>query len=215
MYKEWIIKGLEKQGKTRMGLAKALGIAHPQITRMLNGTRRIKADELERISDYIEEPIPAADVQPWPRPSALPVPGRMAVVDEVAAGNWREIDELPQEPIEYIPVGEDPEYRGRKQYAFRVRGSSMNKQVQDGEYVLAVEAFGFTPRDGDFVIVIQRRRGLAERTLKRFRQVNGRAELHPESTDERYKPISLEPSEGTEIEIEAVAIGRWARLGRP
>jgi phage repressor protein C with HTH and peptisase S24 domain len=61
-YREWILRGLSKDGKTKGGLAKYLKLDPAQVTRMLaeNGKpRRIQAQELEKIADYIEEPIPS------------------------------------------------------------------------------------------------------------------------------------------------------------
>jgi hypothetical protein len=58
-YIDWI-KGVlaRKPEKTQKGIASALGIAHPQITMLLQGKRRLKADEVPRIAAYLEEPPP-------------------------------------------------------------------------------------------------------------------------------------------------------------
>ncbi len=59
MYVDWIATGLKKPGKTKGGLAKALRLHQSQITRLLSkGGRRLRADELDRISEYLEEPVP-------------------------------------------------------------------------------------------------------------------------------------------------------------
>lgn len=57
-YIDWIRLGL-RDGKTQSGLATALGIAHPQITSLLKGTRQIKVSEIPKISAYLETPPPA------------------------------------------------------------------------------------------------------------------------------------------------------------
>lgn len=56
---EWIREGLDRAGKTQRGLAKALGVEPPQISRLLAGTRRLKADEIVKIADYLEVTPPA------------------------------------------------------------------------------------------------------------------------------------------------------------
>ncbi|MCM5558509.1 LexA family transcriptional regulator [Pleomorphomonas sp. JP5] len=56
---EWIREGLKRPGKTQIGIANALGIAHPQITQMLKGKRRIKVDEIPKIAAYLEIAAPS------------------------------------------------------------------------------------------------------------------------------------------------------------
>lgn len=56
---EWIREGLKQPGKTQVGIANALGIAHPQITQMLKGKRRIKVDEIPKIAAYLDIPAPS------------------------------------------------------------------------------------------------------------------------------------------------------------
>jgi len=55
----WIDQGLGKPGKSGKGLAKALGVNEAIVSRMRSGQRRFhRADQLEKIAEYIEEPIP-------------------------------------------------------------------------------------------------------------------------------------------------------------
>lgn len=54
----WMIKGLQKQGKTQTGLAQALKIAQPRIVEIKAGKRRIHSHEIPKIAEYIEEPPP-------------------------------------------------------------------------------------------------------------------------------------------------------------
>ena len=51
---DWIRAGLGKAGKTRTGLAAALGRAPSAVTALLKGARKLKADEIARIADYLE-----------------------------------------------------------------------------------------------------------------------------------------------------------------
>ncbi len=62
---EWVRRGLKKQGKSQAGLARALGVAQPQISRMLtlkDKPRRIQASEIPIIAAYLEMAPPAINV---------------------------------------------------------------------------------------------------------------------------------------------------------
>ncbi len=50
---EWIRAGLKRTGKTRSGLAKALGRSPSAVTDLLNGQRRLRADEIAIVADYL------------------------------------------------------------------------------------------------------------------------------------------------------------------
>ena len=54
----WIKSGLKRTGKTQSGLAEHLGLAHPQITQMLKGSRAVKVNELPKIAEFIETASP-------------------------------------------------------------------------------------------------------------------------------------------------------------
>jgi hypothetical protein len=54
----WLNAGMAKHGKTNAGLARAIGIPAQQITHLRRGDRKISADEVPVIADYIEEPTP-------------------------------------------------------------------------------------------------------------------------------------------------------------
>lgn len=58
-YIAWIKNGLKTKGKTQTGLAERLGVAHPQITSLLKGSRKISVHEVPKISEYLEVPPPA------------------------------------------------------------------------------------------------------------------------------------------------------------
>jgi transcriptional regulator with XRE-family HTH domain len=58
MFVEWIKKGLHKHGKDQHGLAAALGIDRSSVSKLLLRTRQLKANEIEKIAAYLEEPPP-------------------------------------------------------------------------------------------------------------------------------------------------------------
>lgn len=55
---DWIRDGLEKPGKTQRGLASALGVDPSAISRLLAGTRQLRAAELPVVAAYLDSPIP-------------------------------------------------------------------------------------------------------------------------------------------------------------
>jgi transcriptional regulator with XRE-family HTH domain len=50
---DWIRTGLKHTGKTRSGLAKALGRSPSAVTDLLNGHRRLRADEIAIVAEYL------------------------------------------------------------------------------------------------------------------------------------------------------------------
>lgn len=60
-YVEWIKANLDKPaGKTQSALARHLNLAHPQITRLLKGKRRLKIDEIPKIAAFLGVPPPVS-----------------------------------------------------------------------------------------------------------------------------------------------------------
>ena len=50
---DWIRAGLTRTGKTRSGLARALGRSPSAVTDLLNGHRRLRADEIAIVAEYL------------------------------------------------------------------------------------------------------------------------------------------------------------------
>lgn len=56
---DWIRDGLAKPGKTQRGLATALGVDPSAISRLLAGTRQLRAAELPVVAAYLDARIPS------------------------------------------------------------------------------------------------------------------------------------------------------------
>lgn len=56
--KQWIRDGLGKPGKTKTGLATAIGRAPSAITALLSGPRKLQLTEIPRIAAYLEVDVP-------------------------------------------------------------------------------------------------------------------------------------------------------------
>jgi phage repressor protein C with HTH and peptisase S24 domain len=61
---EWIRQGLKKPGKTQKGLADWLNLDPAQVSRLLKGDRTLKAVEIRKISEYLEETPPPGSLPP-------------------------------------------------------------------------------------------------------------------------------------------------------
>jgi plasmid maintenance system antidote protein VapI len=51
---DWIRKKISYSGKTQTGLAKVLGLDKAQVSRLIDGKRRVQLDEVKPIADYLE-----------------------------------------------------------------------------------------------------------------------------------------------------------------
>lgn len=140
----------------------------------------------------------------------------LPVTGEVAAGQWREHDTTIDHPIyDPVPVPVDPRWPKDAQYVLITRGTSINRQARDGDYLACVDArvTRYQPRDEELVIVERRRDGggLIERTAKKFKRAGEVFELWPDSDDPRWQePIVVDPREPVEgMEIEVIAFVAW------
>lgn len=59
MFQEWISKNLKKPGKDQYGLGDALGVGRTSISKLINGKRQLKAEEISKAAAYLEDPPPA------------------------------------------------------------------------------------------------------------------------------------------------------------
>jgi transcriptional regulator with XRE-family HTH domain len=213
IYLDWIRAGLKQAGKTQVGLAAHLGIAHPQITQLLKGKRNLKIAEIPKIADYLGIDPPKAEVIPIT--SGL-VAARVAGV--VEAGTFREVDEFDQsEPVEML-VPRDEKFPNARQLLFDVGGDSLNelrpRPILSGDRLvcLAYEdvAHEVELRDG-MVVVVQRTRDgghFREWSVKQIELYNDRAEFHPRSSNPKHKAIVVhhdsEADDGVSVEIIAL-----------
>jgi hypothetical protein len=114
-YVEWLREGL-RSPKTQTGLARALGIAQPQISRILAYDRKIKLSEIPKIATYLGS-------QP-PDRAHLTVP----IVGEVGAGNAAHFYAKGQGPFGDAPA---PEGATDDTVALEVRGESLGSFFDD------------------------------------------------------------------------------------
>jgi hypothetical protein len=217
----WVERGLDKPGKSRKGLATALGRFPSAVTLLLKGGRDIKAHELPVIAAYLEEPPPAIpglefklrpEVEPAMEGRLLPV----TVVGPVQAGAFIPIDEFDQSEPEVFYEPADPDFPRARRTAFDVIGDSMNRlepaPILPGSRVIGVnyDDIGIPLRDGMVVVVQQERDAgfLREWSIKQVELQDEHVIFHPRSSNPRHKPIivprDLRADEGRSVQILAL-----------
>ncbi len=111
-----IERGLEKPGKTKGGLATAMGVRPGAVSEILSGIRLIKASEIAPIMEYLEL-------------NSVPIMGR------VGAGASIE-PEHEQVPPEGLGEVELPFPIAEEIIAFEVAGDSMLPKYENGDVIV-------------------------------------------------------------------------------
>ena len=134
---EWVVRGLEPDAKTQVGLAKAMGIHPSGVNRILKGKRQIKAVELPKIAAYLGEPPPGGEMMPEELPDEIfPVPELM-VESSAGAGALIEREEphrhwyFARDILRY-EIGVEPSAAR----IIRVKGDSMTGDLEDRDLVM-------------------------------------------------------------------------------
>lgn len=216
-YIEWIRDGLKQPGKTQSGLAKHLGIAHPQITQLLKGNRKLKVHEIPLIADYLGADAPKAEARPV---VTAMVPIRKS--GAVEAGTFREVDEFDQSEPEEMYIEPDRRYPNARRMYFEVLGDSMNDlkptPIFPGAKCICVAyadiAHEAQLRDGMIVVVQRTRDGghFREWSVKQIALFEDRVEFLPRSTNPRHKPIVITRDHGSDDGVEVEVIGLVRRI---
>ena len=111
-----IERGLEKTGKSKGGLAKAMGVRAGAVSEILSGIRLIKASEIGPITEYLEL-------------NFIPIMGRIGAGAVIEPEN----EQVPPEGIGEIelpfPISEET-------IAFEVSGDSMLPTYENGDVIV-------------------------------------------------------------------------------
>jgi repressor LexA len=111
-----IERGLEKPGKTKGGLATAMGVRPGAVSEILSGVRLIKASEIAAIIDYLEL-------------NSVPIMGRIGA----GAAIEPEYEQVPPEGLGEVqlpfPISEET-------IGFEVAGDSMLPKYENGDVVV-------------------------------------------------------------------------------
>lgn len=212
-YAKWIAEGLHKEGKSAVGLAKALTKAlklktpmhRGTIYKMVKGTRKIYSQELAPIAAYLEEPVPNLSVQ-----GSLENLQTLRIERDIGAGFWREADSDTVPDIGTIVVPTDPEFPNAKHIAYRMKGDSMGPSgIVDGDTVICIEPGGESIADGKQVVIERARAGLIETSPRLVKVFKDRVEYVCASNKPVVVSSSQKKRNGADSEtVKVVAIIR-------
>lgn len=186
MRNEWLdqqLRGLRSVGKSKTGLAKSMGWASARVTEVINGQRRVKAEEVPKIAEYLGvpaqvvleklsggaltssqrrpgDPSPDADLPRPPintvLPHAMPADfgGRdLPIYGKAQCGPEGHVT-FPQGPIDWY--WRPPELAGvRDAFAVYNDGDSMPDAAPPGSLSIVHPHRG--PRTGDLCLVLLQR----------------------------------------------------------
>lgn len=193
---DWLKDGLKKPGKDQAGLAKALNIKPPQVSRMVAGTRRIQIEELPIIARYLEQPIPSffdgiRGVTPETDTAHLRVVGTVpGVVD-----SRKNLKRRPGKAT--VTAILDPRFRELKPVVLHVNSTAMQRIAPAGSSIICLSYFDARRSlTADDVVVFdiynEWNPEVPRRTdLRRLQCVKGIWRLNCETLDKGYESWSL------------------------
>lgn len=204
-----IYRARKDAGLTQDELASAVGKTRGAVAQWESGDVRPRHATLVAIAKATGKPLM------WLESGIGSEKIGLDVVGEVAAGTWLEgtveFDAYTQ------AVAPHPDYPASSQRLYKVKGTSVNRIVGNGEYVhcVSLEDGGITLRTGDLVIVCRRQHGKCEYTAKRYIIENGHQILRPESDDAAWQDdVEINGDSDTEIVITDIVIAKWSPLRR-
>lgn len=207
----------DESGQSLNEIAQRVGVSHTTLTRPLSNPEYKyvpKFATLQRIALHTRIPLPPEltnDNSGSPSAARLRV---LSVRGVVAAGMWQSAEVAQDEALGTAPMVEDSRYAGLPQWAELLRGPSMNRTYQDGDYLHVIDApsLGYFPRPGDDVIVERRtaQDGNVERTCKRVAIIDGKHALVGDSTIERWnEPLPLDAGPDSIVQIIGLVVGSY------
>lgn len=167
---EQIKEALKQPGKSQAGLGRALGVHRGQVTRLLDGDRRLQIAEIEACEDYLGVPLePLVRAKGSRGSTGLML---MGVID----GSWRERGQPQKTTVR--PVA-DQRYPEEDQHAFRLEMPSTDHAFRPGDTLIGVDwsAYRSAPQVGDYMIQEADRNGLASFSLWKAERVGKEIEL--------------------------------------
>jgi SOS-response transcriptional repressor LexA len=146
---------------------------------------------------------------------------------ETEAGVYRMFDQHTIEARKRVAILKDPRYPGIDQFAWLVRGDSMDAAgILDGMFALGADFDDFedlfgTAANGSFVVVerIRANGKEVERTVKELHRFKDRTELRPKSHNPIHKPLIIyaaaQKADDETIKVVAYVVGAFRIFGPP
>lgn len=216
------------RGLTQEAFGKKLGVTRGAVGNWERG-EGIKRENLQAIStafDVSFEWLANGSTSTLSAPLSINTSQLPQFGGLVQAGGWLAVDEYFNQDTYDVPefVIRQPQYSKVRQYAYKVRGDSVNLAgIHDGEWVVAADAADYADQygdleSGDLVVVERVRFQGAERelTIKEIRFYRDRYELHPKSSNAAHKPIVVphneQPDDETEVKIIGIVLTAFKNL---
>lgn len=174
-------------------------------------------DDLKRLADFFGVPFEAlAFGKSDDTPSFLTV----NLVGTVAAGEWQEAVELPQDEWRQLPFANDENGLNLPIFALKTMGDSMNLVFPERTILFCAKIIDYDHdlKNHDYVIVYRRRSdGLTEATVKEYIvDEDGNTWLWPRSTSPKHQEPFGMPFDPTgdieEMWVAAIVIGKQQRF---
>ncbi len=195
---DWTRRALKTAKKTQTFLAGVLGVHKSQISRLLRGERDVTYDEVLKIAAALGVPEPkTGGLKPSADFGGVPVRGR------VADHAWVSDTASAIQPVQMVGAIIHQRFPVKDQSAYQIDAPAVaDEPFRRGDYVVAVpfEKYRSRALPGDLLVLIRRRAGLLNYTLRRAVSEGDRIVL---------KPV-LENSEmDAEWQIHALVIGGY------
>lgn len=219
---EWIRNGLSRPGKTQRGLATALGLDPSAVSRLLTGSRQLRAAEIPVVAAYLESEAPLIGLSGAPAQARPDQPPASASVPQPSA--WAGRRDLPVMGTVvagsdgmFLMNGEVHDYIERppslqgitSAYAVYVADTSMVPRYFPGETLHIHPGRAIISGDDSFVVVQLRPEadGEAPRALvKRFKRRTADTLVLEQFNPHRELVFSL-------AEVESIHLIIWAGRG--
>lgn len=213
----YLLRLKDESGLSLNELAQRVGVSHTTLTRPVNNPDYKyvpKFATLQRLASLTGIPLPTELTDASNTPPDVATLTVLSVRGVVAAGMWQTVEMVQDEPLGTTNMVESPNYAGLRQWAELLRGPSMNRTYNDGDYLHVVDLaeLGYTPRPGEDVIVERRsaQDGKVERTCKRVAIIAGKMALIGDSTIERWnEPLPLEDGDDGIVQIIGKVVGSY------
>lgn len=205
--RRWIVNVCDTVGITTTGFARTAGVAPSTLNRFVNkqngSPRNLSGDTIyklqvtaKKLLSGAKEDILAKSTRYRSNTLRERNTRRIEVVGHVAAGEWRNAMEWPDDE-RYVTSQATPQiYDGYTMIGLEIHGDSMDLKFPHGSVVTCVpfSEMSRRPKHGDFVVVLRPdAEGQVEATVKEYQLDNdGCAWLLARSTDPKYQqPIRL------------------------
>lgn len=211
---------LKELGLTPRAASLEAGLSADAIRNMLRNPKAIpRGRTLIALAEALDVTVEWLLGQDAPAAGAVRAKPGLPYGGIVEAGAYREVDMLNQDSPRIIPVPRDPAFPRCRQYAFEVRGDSMNLAgIEEGMWVIGIDYLDYTEWHGEacagMMVVVERSRAQgAERelTVKELRFFRDHAELVPRSSNPEHKalkvPLQWDGDQADSIRILAIVTG--------